>query len=400
MYQKLISEGYNVAKDSNTYQLHKQIIKATLEESIKIIKSVEQTHKGLGVPVLFTFLTVLARKGLFLIASRGNGKGASISSIEQFDRNPQYRCSIFESVNYTDFKKQLHGKVHNKTLLWKIPEYSTLSKYNRSIFLPMISQLISDHRYIKNITENFFIDIQDCYCIGLIGIQPLKMQRMMIEDDTMESLVTDRFIKFILVNPLRSEDDYYEGHPKFTVPLGEILKRRDKIKSETSFKQSKSLFRMQVSIGRTKQFAIEYMKAFCMLEGYEKITPETESQFISMFSPYLRLYDAVTYSKNIDESDTTSTGALRMIELLARSEDPNKLEFTRFTAKELAKIFKVYSRHEDTDQEVDTSTINYHLRILKHSNIIQNKKDGQTPYYSLSKNLQDYFHFYKENWTK
>jgi hypothetical protein len=400
MYLKQQLLLYGSDSNSNTYQLHKRMTKPTMEQSIKIIKSVEQTHKGLGIPVLFTFLTVLARKGIFLIASRGNGKGATISCINQFDKNPQYKVSIFESVNYTDFKKQLHGRVFKKTLLWKIPEYSTLSKYNRSIFLPMISQLISDHRYVKNITETFFIDIQESYCVGLIGIQPLKMQRMMIEDDTMESLVTDRFIKFILINPLRSEDDYYEGHPKFTVPLAEILKRRDKIKPETSFKQTKNLFRMQVSIGRTKQFAIEYMKAFCMLEGYDIITPEIESQFISMFSPYLRLYDAVTYSRNIDESDTTSTGALRMIELMARSEDPKQLEFTRFTAKELAKIFKVYSRHEDENQEVDTSTINYHLRILKHSNIIQNKKEGQVPYYSLSQNLQDYFHYYKENWSK
>lgn len=359
-----------------------------MENLIKIIKQVERKHKGLGVPLTLNLLTIYARKGIFNIGSRGGGKGAIMESIHHFDHKQGYVVTRWDNVTLTEMLERI-PQANQEVLIWIIEEISTLNRYHRDLLIPMASKIITQGSFHKKMSNKDVIDIVDCDLAMLIGIQPLNMQRTQTESTGFESLATDRFLKLILLNPLRSVRDQEDNPPSYDIP--DVNIDYDDIKFTTDFDQVNKLFAGQVSMGRTRMFSKDYLRAYARMNNIEMVDNKVEQDFVDLYGVYIRLYPALIYAHDLDKPDSFSVGSVRLLEHIVKDYHHGK------TSSELAKKFHVYNYREGK-YEVDTDTVTHHMRPLVHAKIVTNHTRGQVVRYQLTKPIMKYFDDYKANW--
>lgn len=363
-----------------------------MENSIKFIKEIERTHKGTGVPSLYTQLTTLTKWGLFLIGSKGTGKGTIIKNVKtpnkELEFSDQIRIQNWDSANLLQIASRI-GLCHNKILIWKIKEWSTLLHYHRQIFLSIIAQIITDGEYthtMKINTKPEIIDIKNVTLICLIGTQPIKLDGI-INNENWEALASDRFSKFIFINPLRKNTTPKE--PNFTFNDKNIYK---KIDIKTDCKLTMDLYFNQVSDNRAELFAKDYLRAYAIFENKDVITLRDELDFTQLFYPYLTLYKHIYYSTDLDKPPKVHIGALKLLEEIAKHENG-------ITQKQLGEKFNVYDK-ETISEDVDSRTriIRKHAHPILRAGLVQ-KNTNSPVKYLLGKTLLKYFDYYKDNWS-
>jgi hypothetical protein len=358
-----------------------------MENSIKVIKQIEATHKGLGVPTQFGNVCVTAGISQLYVGEVGTGKGTAIRSIT----NPflsAYDMNL-NSVTLTELVHRI-GHVQSETLVWRFPEWSTLSKYHRELFLTVGSQIISDHNYYHEMGEKkgvpTVIDIKSCDLIAIIGIQPLKMAKMMKENENWESLASDRFIKFAMFNPLR--EDTIESTPKYNMVK---YKYEPKMEITTEMTLTRRLLNAQISEERLPLFCRHLLRGYATVEGKERVTIREEVEFIKLFKPYLEIYPSMIYTSDIEEEKTFASGAYRLFLLISKHEGA--------TIEEIRDKFRVYTKHIRTGR---FATEAYDKMIMRHAELLMDmgwifmNHNSPTKFY-LSDKLHQYFDWYRDN---
>lgn len=358
-----------------------------MENSIRIIKQIEATHKGLGIPILFGDVCMLAKISEMIVGEIGTGKGTIIRSMKYNGIDPEYDITM-NTITYTELASRI-ATAENKTMIWRLPEWSTMQKYHRELFLTLGSQIITDKGFYHEMGERkgvaVVIDIKNCDLMTYIGIQPLKMSRMMRENENWESLASDRFVKFTMINPLR--EDSVESLPSYELNAQPF---NPELPIDTTMPLLRKLINTQVSEERVPIFCRHLIRGFCALEGYETATYKAEMEFCQLFRPYLETYQDMIHTQDIEEEKTFASGAYRLFLLISRHPG--------MTIEEIRDKFRIYNKIIKPGKFAPES---YEKMILRHANLLNEAgyieivQNSPTKFY-MSKKFTDYFNWYKE----
>lgn len=354
------------------------------ENLLKIIKQVESTHRGIGLPLSFDVLSVLAGQSVFNIASSGRCKTHMIYAIaDGFKHITNMDIRNWNSMTYYELVEKLGGDQVNKNFLWTIEEWSMLTEHHRELLMAIGSKIQTDHHFERMVSVRGFsvqINIQNCLLTMLIAIQPFKFRKLMRESDNWNSLAADRFTKLMVINALQEETKRVPPH--FDLP---VLTPSDIKKAHPAIVR---LMSQHLTGGRAELAAINYMNAWCMLNNKSEFTNTDASAFNVLYEPYLSLYPLMIFSSDPDREESFHTGPFRIIEYFMSHFDQQEIGLGDL-------IDAFHLSVQDNMIEISTSSLHRHLALLKHKGILTNN----SPTWSLSPKYRNFFESYKRNWS-
>ncbi|MEM2969130.1 MAG: hypothetical protein QXJ76_07510 [Candidatus Bathyarchaeia archaeon] len=357
-----------------------------LEEEIIIkdfIDQIEIHYPGLGIPVLYGTLSILANKSVLFIGGRGTGKTRIINCVPEVEGNCVSKFDTFTLGELDSLCFTLRNNrsmptaslgIQNMHLVFKVEDFSTLSQYHREIFLTVCSKLSSDgnYRHVTPITPN--LCIENCKLTMLIAIQPKLYTKLCNQYTQWESMSYDRFTKFPVLNPLRRGK---------TVDAPCIATLPRKISTSATLSNNINLdnliklFKGQVSEGRATLYARDYAIAMARFLGKTEVEQEDIDLFIRLFSPYLESFSRLQQRQDLDSNITVSSGHLELLtEISKYLNGVNK--------QQLSEALMVTERH-----------IERCVQYLLKKGLI--KKDGDK--YLLSDELRQFFEWYQATFS-
>lgn len=358
-----------------------------MENLLKIIKTIEATHKGLGVPLAYNLLCVLSNQSNFIVGSSGKGKTHMIFSIIDACKTlPNSQINNWNAMTYYELVEKIGMRV-NQSLIWTVEEWSMLSDYHRELLMAIASKVQTDRnfeRLVKVGTYSQLISIQNCDLVLLVAIQPFKFRKLMKESDNWNSLASDRFTKQMLINPLMKDTKNF--FPKFTLPDCLFFNRtRDYNLPANALMVN--LFDEHLTQGRAELASIKFAESWCRLNDQETFTDVDALCFRSMFEPYLSLYPLMIKVVDPDQEESFYTGPFRILEYFMRHYGK------KITVHEVERAFHMVDT--DDSKQMSERTIYRHLQVLeRHGLVVRNSPD-----YDLSPYLHNFFDNYKENWA-
>lgn len=342
------------------------------------------THRGLGIPLSFNVLSCLAGQSVFDVASSGRGKTHMIYSIiEAMSRLPNIMITNWNSMTYYELVEKI-GVQANKDLLWTVEEWSMLSPYHQDLLMAITAKVQTDKNFERLVSKGAFtaqVKLLNCNLMILICIQPYKFRKLMKESDSWNSMASDRFIKFMLVNPL--QQDTKKQPPHFDLPEC-LYKHR-----EYNFRPNKlisSLFDEHLTQGRSELATVRYMEAWARLNDKDDFTDIDALAFRQFYAPYLELYPLMIKVVDPDQEESFYTGPFRVLEHFMRKY-PESL-----TMQDLEEAFHMVS--VDDEKTMSDRTIYRHLRVLESKNIVTRN----SPDYKLAPRYSKFFEKYRESW--
>lgn len=346
------------------------------------VQQIEASYKGLGIPALYATLSILANKSVFFIGGRGTGKTRLICCVPEVEDCETEKFDTFTmgeldglckkiAVNY-DFFEDFDG-VKNKNLVFKVKDFSTLSEYHREIFLTICSKICSDGDYQHITTLTPYLKFENCKLAMLIAIQPRLYSLLCYRFTQWDTMSSDRFTKFLILNPLREEtrDDEVVATLPRKIPLDATIPETVDLTKLTE------LFNGQVSEGRAFLYARDYSKAIARFQGKTEVSQEDVDLFYKLFNPYLESFTKLQQRIDLDHTVTVSSGHLELLTEIAKHLEGR-------TKAELATNLMVTPRHIERE-----------ITFLLDKELIREHEKK----YLLSTELTEFFNWYKDTFS-
>lgn len=360
-----------------------------MENLLKGIKSVESTHRGLGVPYMFNVLSGLANTSVFNVGSSGSGKTRMILGIvKTMQKLANSRVQNWNAMTYYQLLEQIGIQI-GKRLIWTVEEWSMLSAYHQDTLLLISSKVNTDRTFERLMQKGqnvLQIKIDDCDLVVLIAIQPFKFTHLMKHNESWNAIASDRFIKFLIINPLKTK----------TVDAIPIVELPDCVNANVGMEMPKMpnpilirLFSEHLRQSRAELATLRYMRAWCIYNNQQEFTDVDATVFHTLFSPYLELYPVLIKGVDPDQEESFHTGAFRILEFFMERY-PHSVH-----VKDITEHFHMIDPNQD--EHWSERTIYRHIRVLESRGII----NGSNPHYGqyqISKKYQSFFDTYRENW--
>lgn len=273
-----------------------------MENTLKIIRQVERTHRNLGLPVTFAKLVDLSNLGLFIAGRRSSGKGAILNSIKLLRHR-----NVMEITRITPAGLAKVAKDMNNTT-WTIinPDFSTFyTTYLKDAGINLIAHLISEHRMPKSWTAKYSYDITDCVISFLSAIQP-KLLRRVNALGGWESMYKDRYLRLHMLYPYGTPKyvEPYPSLPTLTFELGnpevDVAIPRS-VRRMKEYIRLKAVLQRQTSEGRCGIYLNRLLKAHAYLNNRDTVAPK-DVQFLALFIPYLLIDYILSSRRNVSAS--------------------------------------------------------------------------------------------------
>ncbi len=343
---------------------------------LDFIIPIEEKYPGLGIPVLYGVLSIMANKSVMFIGIRGIGKTRLIDLIPNITGTIVSKWDTFTYGGFHKFCQKISdadGKVKDKTLVFKVEEFSTFSQQHREHFLTTISKIISDGSF-RHITHQYYIDVENCKLTMLIAIQPRIYSDLCSKYTEWDSLSYDRFTKFVLINPLRTGTCREEFHP--TLP--EKMTQIETFDIENlDLSCLIDLFSGHVSRGRAEIFALDYVRALAEFLGCNNVEQWHVDLFYRLFHPYLEIFSLLQEAEDLDSPVMVRSSHLKLLSGIGSSLD-------YVPKKELAELFHVSERHVERT-----------ARELLEKELIE-RYPGREAKYRLSERFRRFFEMYRD----
>ena len=346
------------------------------------ILQIESKYRGLGIPILYGTLSILANKSVFYIAGRGIGKTRIITSIPDIQSYRTSKWDTFTMGELSDLCRKLSSEetseyfdgVNGKKLVFKVKDFSTLSNYHRELFLTICSKIISDGDYTHITSITPYLKFENCILSMLLAIQPKLYSILSNRYEQWQNMSTDRFTKFPVLNPLRQgktiDDSFVATLPK-KIPL------EAQLPLEVDLTELNKLFNSQISEGRSYLYARDYVKAIARFQGKTLVEQEDVELFYKLFSPYLRSFSMLQRREDLEAAVTVSSGHMELLTEVGKYMEGVHKET-------LANKLLVSIRH-----------IERGIAFLLEKGLIRKQGDG----YILSEELLQFFDWYKTKFS-
>lgn len=380
----MIREAYK----SNIQKLVSSFKPTVVNRLENFCKQIDQKYKGLGIPTLFGTLSVMCGKSVVYVGAMGTGKTTTID----LTPTPQNTLlSSWDSFTLNELSTKV-GTAHNKSLFWKFPEWNSLSEYHRKNFMRIIPSIISSGKYEHKTTFGnkptaFYVDIKNCQLTVAMAIQPLQLERLMIKCPEYKAMAQDRFVKFLMVNPLRIKGLVVRSSPiaptlhnyapiqNITFPISMI--------GTTWYNDVEELFAPQISKGRSHNFTQSYLKALSSFIGEKRVQIQTVKLFHTLFSTYLELFNKLLYRKTMGSPLEIPTGKLRVVSYIAELTNPTVYDIMRAFSVSRSSVV-----HEVNEPKG---------RNLKDLGLVETVQIKRKTVYRLAQKYIDFFNDYRAN---
>lgn len=333
------------------------------------INQVDRMYKGLGIPTLYGVLSILANKSVFFIAEKGHGKTRVINLTPKIEETIEKKMDTFTLSALDGYQ------INDEHLVLKVEDFSTTSKYHRDVFLGVFSKMISDGNYYHHTKgpKGLLIDIKDCKLTVLVAIQPQLYSSLCDRYEGWENMASDRFSKFVLLNPLRSVDI----DEKFVPTLPRRISNSVKFSlDDVDLSKVIEMYRKQISVGRAFFYARNYVIALARFLGAEVVQQEHVDLVYQLFYPYLNCYSVLQRRENLNTSVRVSAGNLKLLGEIGKSID--------------------YVEKKDLANElhVEERSIERPAKELLEAGLIE-KPSPKAGRYRLSELLRNFFNWYR-----
>jgi len=363
-----------------------------MENSIKMMKQIESTHRGLGISVLLGEIAFAGEISTIFLGEKGTGKGTTISAVKTFGLEEDHDM-IIDNLTLTEMgnNNQLQHCYDTK-MVWRIKEWSTMNRWNRELFLTIGAKIITDREYYHFIGMSkgsvpTVIDIKNTDLVCMVGIQPLKMSRMMRENENWESLASDRFIKWVMINALRKES--LDFIPDFELP--EILDDKLIPEFKTDLKLTRNMLHNQISPERIPIFAKKLLTGYARLENNPVMTLRDELDFVKLFKPFIEIYPKFVYTRDISEESELAVGSLRLFTQIVKHDG--------ITIDELQETFSVYNvkkRPELQNRLLENAKemISRHSQLLLEKGLVTKVENSPARFY-MARPFEEWWEWYR-----
>jgi len=260
-----------------------------MENTLKVLKRVEKTHRNLGMPVVFLKIADLSNLGCFLIADRGRGKTTVLKCLEALRHRNVIKINILTWAGIASMAKLLN---ETETTVINYDFSSFYTDYLKDVGISLIANLITEHR-VEASTARYHIKIDNCYLSFLSATQP-QMIRKVNRLPAWESMYRDRFLRYFML--------YHMGTPKYSESLPDIgsltigsaadsvdhVILPGSIREEPGYERLKAIILSQTSEGRCGMYTERMLKAHAYFNNRDTVTP-TDLKFLELFAPNLIL---------------------------------------------------------------------------------------------------------------
>ena len=358
-----------------------------MENCLRSIKQVDTTHRGLGIYLILVQLCVNADRSIIVIAPSGSGKKVLVNGFKTPSTINQEQDIKWDSVTATQLVNRI-GFLHDAKMLWRIEEFGTLTDFHRKTLMTIGSKIITDKSYYRDMgspSKPIVIDIKNCELVMVIGIQPTTLADMIHKEVMWEALGKDRFMKVVILNPLREKE--IDTFPDFTPEVLETTKFKVPEKPLIS-----KIFRHQVSDGRMNRWCRDLISSFMTYEGYSEYQEKYELQFMELFGEIISLFSKLSYTETLDQPIKVNGGSMMLLNEIAKHNYNGGI-----TQHTLADTFRIYRPRIDASEVEDTTrldTIRYHARVLLSNDLIR-KSNVEPITYHLSDGLTKFFNWYQ-----
>lgn len=366
--------------DSPLNQISPSIPKTVTEFTNKI----DRVYRGLGRPILFNVLSVLANKSVLLIGNRGFGKTLAIKQtpIPHGYLVKNWDSFTFDQLNSFCRKNRDEGfnGILGRHLVFKIEEISALQQYHRELLLTVISKIITDRNYehVTSWTPN--LSFENCRLTCLIAIQPVIYSTLCSKNSQWKAMSSDRFVKFLLLNPLRNKTVDFTNLD-LTCEINSI--KDVTLPENLDVTKVNDLFVDQISAGRSRLYTDSYLKAYAKFNGKATVTQSDVEEFEFLFKPYLKSFNDLQRALP-DYSLYVSAGDLKVLMAIA------SCGLRKVSKQELIKILKCSKKmlEKTTSNLIGAGLINK----------VEDKNErGKPVSYELNGYLKKYFTEYAKN---
>lgn len=323
----------------------------TIENTIRIVKQVESTHKNLGLPTIFTKLVDLSNLGLFLIGDRSVGKGSILSAIEQIRHRKVIKMGRITPAGLAKMAK----KLDNMELTFINPDITSLMTYYlRDAAINVFSHLISERGLPPSWTAQYQYEITNCIVSFLSGAQP-KTMRTIQSLESWESMYKDRFLRFCLLHPL-GEPRYIEKYPSVDniylpsdfMPQNVTITKE--IRQSYGYIRMKTILERQTSAGRCGIYLDRLIRAHAYLNGRD-IVLEVDLKILELMSVNLMIDEWLGTRKELSSPKKFNPNAYLLLFFLVCEGKASR--------KDMRRHFTVSDR-----------TVVRSLRVLRAKNIV------------------------------
>jgi len=230
----------------------------SIENTLKIIKYIEFTHKNLGLPTLWSKIVDLANLGTFLVAERGRGKGSVLSAIEKLRHRDVIKINI---LTYKGLKKLEERLSNNQATIINRDLSSLYTDYLKDVGLNVLANLITDHG-VKAETGQYSLQIENAYISFIGGCQPQLLNRLN-KLAGWEGMYKDRFMRFYFIY-LRPVERIHPAEPD--VPQIEYIDPEQvsipsEIREDKRYKRLLNVIAEQTSENRAVIYTQQLLKA-------------------------------------------------------------------------------------------------------------------------------------------
>jgi len=364
-----------------------------LSKIIEFIKPIEEKFTGLGLPILFSFLSNRTGTGNICTSPMGAGKTIIAIFIEYLMKLTNFADYVipFQEFKKTDWMAIFpERRYENEFFHFSIQEISAVGEYSEALFWDKIPTLMTDGSFLYRSSkdDDDVIQMTNCRASFFIASQPPKTHHI-INNETFRTLANDRTWNIILLNQMRSmrNSDLSEvegicekiplfnkaGNPRFFRSDIDKIKYLNTNGSKVSHltevdwesvKEFENIVRNQFSVARRYSHMNNIILQFANLLNIKLVRQVHLWLFLDLFSLYIDLYNKLTIG-SVEQSVDIRYGA---VEMLCRINDL-KTQDKIITQKLLCKEFNT-----------SVEDVREFLNELVYQNIIQESEPvGKAP---------------------
>lgn len=248
-----------------------------IDNTIRLIKQVENTHRGLGLAMDFTLSSVFGKVGLILCGLKETGKSASALATHSYLETKIYNlkgCATLASFGREEMAT-IQSNMSNNDVLWTCEDLVHAGEMALSNTLKIASALI-DKGEVHYVTSQSYVAIGKCR-LSFVGCATPDVLQILFNTREWQGNYSDRFFRYYIL-PFEEIVTIQKDNPNWKLnplPLfhANPLDVEMNVKLD-NYKEATKLFGSQFNPKRAKLATDAWLSGHAILNGRMKVEQE------------------------------------------------------------------------------------------------------------------------------
>jgi len=243
----------------------------------RIIKQIDQTHKGLGQLVAVSMLAHKAKKCLLVVSPAGCGKSTASNLLVKNLNHSKKLDSVTRSG-----LAPLESELSNYKGLIVVDDLGKIdTQYSRLATVTTFCELVYSH-FVEKHTITSHIKINDFKGSAILNCQPVILKKLLVTSEW-EATIQDKVLRYYhLFRPLQPRAEELKLELNWGLDIGRV-----KLKAE-EVEFSSSLIDIGLTLwsrSRVKEHLIDLLKAYIALDNRTKMKEDDQDELAKLLKP-------------------------------------------------------------------------------------------------------------------